>query len=200
MDMELILISDSKLKIMLSRQDMEYYELCNEEIDYDSTETRRAFWQILDEAKHKTGFDAAEEKVFIQLYPSKEGGCEMYVTKVGVIPSLAAELSGRKAEVRVGRVGHYRFQKQENLLCACRVLMKKGYQGESSAYLLDDGSYALLIHEVGRAPLCYAGAPDTYSFIEEFGIRIKGEERIVFLKEHGICLREADAVNVLGKL
>ena len=198
--MELILISDSKLKIMLSRQDMEYYELCNEEIDYDSTETRRAFWQILDEAKHKTGFDAAEEKVFIQLYPSKEGGCEMYVTKVGVIPSLAAELSGKKAEVRVGRVGHYRFNRQEDLLSVCRILLKSGYQGESSAYLLDDGTYALLIHEVGRAPLAYAGAPDTYSFIEEFGERVRGQERAVYIKEHGTCLCRTDAVNTLGVL
>lgn len=198
--MELILISDSKLKIMLSRQDMEYYELCNEEIDYDSTETRRAFWQILDEAKHKTGFDAAEEKVFIQLYPSKEGGCEMYVTKVGVIPSLAAELSERSAEVRVGRVGHYRFRRQEELLCVCRILLKNGYHGESSAYLLDDGTYALLIHEVGRSPHSYAGAPDTYSFIEEFGRREQGHERAVLLKEHGTCLCGTDAVQILGKL
>lgn len=200
MNMELILISDSKLKIMLSRQDMEYYELCNEEIDYDSTETRRAFWQILDEAKHKTGFDAAEEKVFIQLYPSKEGGCEMYVTKVGVIPSLAAELSGRKAEVRVGRVGHYRFRKQEDLLKVCRILLANRYHGESSAYFLDDGTYALLIHEVGRSSLGYAGAPDTYSFIEEFGERIRGQEKTVYLKEHGTCLCQTDAVNTLGKL
>ena len=159
--MELILISDSKLKIMLSRQDMEYYELSNEEIDYDNTETRRAFWQILDEAKHKTGFDAAEEKVFIQLYPSKEGGCEMYVTKVGMIPALAAELTGKRAEVRVGRIGHYRFKRQEDLLAVCRILLQRGYHGESSAYLLDDGTYALLVHEIGTSSRSYALAPDT---------------------------------------
>ena len=71
--MELILISDSKLKIMLTRDDMQQYALNCDTIDYDNTETRRAFWSILDEAKHRTGFDAAAERVFIQLYPSKEG-------------------------------------------------------------------------------------------------------------------------------
>ncbi len=83
--MELILINDTKLKIMLTREDMTRYDLDCESADYDNTETRRAFWSILDEAKHRTGFDAARDRVFIQLYPSREGGCEMFVTKVGLL-------------------------------------------------------------------------------------------------------------------
>lgn len=71
--MELILISDSKLKIMLTRDDMQQYALDCDTIDYDNTETRRAFWNILDEAKHRTGFDAAARA---GVYPalSVEGG------------------------------------------------------------------------------------------------------------------------------
>lgn len=38
--MELILISDSKLKIMLTRDDMQQYALDCDTIDYDNTETR----------------------------------------------------------------------------------------------------------------------------------------------------------------
>ena len=62
--MELIKISDSKLKIALTPTDMEKYSLDIQTMDYDKTETRSAFWQLLDEAKHKTGFDAASEKIF----------------------------------------------------------------------------------------------------------------------------------------
>ena len=83
--MELILISDSKLKIMLTRDDLRLYSIDCDTLDYENTETRRAFWSILDEAKHRTGFDAASEKVFVQVYPSKAGGCEMYVTKLGAL-------------------------------------------------------------------------------------------------------------------
>ena len=57
--MDMILISDTKLKVMLSPLDMEELALSGDDIDYNNTETRRAFWSILDEAKHKTGFDAA---------------------------------------------------------------------------------------------------------------------------------------------
>ena len=80
--MELIKISDSKLKIALTPTDMEKYSLDIQTMDYDKTETRSAFWQLLDEAKHKTGFDAASEKIFVQIYSSIGGGCEMYVTKL----------------------------------------------------------------------------------------------------------------------
>lgn len=83
--MELIMISDSKLKIMLTNEDMKAYAIDCSTLDYENTETRRAFWSILDEAKHRTGFDAASEKVFVQVYPSKEGGCEMYITKLGIL-------------------------------------------------------------------------------------------------------------------
>ena len=81
--MELILISDSKLKIMLSPDDMKDFDLDCDSVDYSKTETRRAFWSILDEAKHRTGFDAASQRIYIQLYPCRQGGCEMYITKIG---------------------------------------------------------------------------------------------------------------------
>ena len=81
--MELLRIGDNKLKVTLSGEDMEHYRLDSESMDYDTTETRSAFWQILDEAKHKTGFDAGGGRIFVQIYSSRACGCEMYVTLVG---------------------------------------------------------------------------------------------------------------------
>ena len=48
---------------------------------YKRQATRSAFWRILDRAKKQTGFDAARDRVLIQVFPRKSGGCEMYVTK-----------------------------------------------------------------------------------------------------------------------
>lgn len=95
--MELIMISESKLKIMLTSEDMRAYSIDCSMLDYENTETRRAFWSILDEAKHRTGFDAASEKVFVQVYPSKEGGCEMYITKLGSASGKKAGPFGKSA-------------------------------------------------------------------------------------------------------
>ena len=81
--MELIVISESKLKIMLSAPDMAKYELESARMDCRDIHTREAFRHIFDDARTKIGFDTEGERLFVQLYTSKEGGCEIFVTKLG---------------------------------------------------------------------------------------------------------------------
>ena len=76
--MEFLVVSKSKLKIMMSRDDMKKYGIDGEDIDYDNPKIRRSFWKILDEAKERCGFEASGDKVLIQYYPSKDGG-EIFV-------------------------------------------------------------------------------------------------------------------------
>ena len=81
-NMECIVISESKLKIMLNRLDMAHYELGNGELDCASASTRAAFRHIFEDAGVKAGFDTEGARLFVQLYASKEGGCEIFVTKL----------------------------------------------------------------------------------------------------------------------
>lgn len=81
--MEWIVINESKLKIMLSAPDMRHYELSTERMDAADEDTRRAFRHIFDDARAEIGFDTTGERLFVQLYTSKEGGCEIFVTKLG---------------------------------------------------------------------------------------------------------------------
>ena len=164
--MELIMISDSKLKIMLTSEDMKEYSLDCNTLSYENTETRRAFWSILDEAKHRTGFDAASERVFVQVYPSKKGGCEMYVTKLGIF-SGKKRADNEDGDIRINddvrgggmknceetittserflsrrkRIYAFRFDGIDPFLGACKRLYTSGYEGESSAYRTDRHFY-----------------------------------------------------------
>ena len=211
--MELILISDSKLKVMLSAEDMEKYELDCDNMNYDNTETRSAFWQILDEAKHQTGFDAARDRVFVQVYPSKCGGCEMYVTKISSIPGLSGELAeagasrlaplaasaGKGLVVTKTRTVMYIFGGLDDMLSVCRRLASVGYSGQSDAYRCGDG-YALMINEnvhvsVSRLPKC-----GEYCFIEEFGNRRTSQIDMAYIREHGACMSHGSAVEELARL
>ena len=83
--MEIIMINENKLKVMLCKEDLSHFELSPEQLDYSNTETKRMFWDVLSRAKHQTGFDTDGQRVLVQLYPSKEGGCEMFVTKIGIL-------------------------------------------------------------------------------------------------------------------
>ena len=81
--MELIPISMTKLKIMLTAPDMLHYELQGKDLSCVDAHTRRAFRHVLDDAHAQIGFDTRGEKLFIQLYASRDGGCELFVTKLG---------------------------------------------------------------------------------------------------------------------
>ena len=81
--MELIVISESKLKIMMTASDMAHYELENVCLDCADSHIRAAFRHIFDDARDRIGFETEGERLFIQFYASKEGGCEIFVTKLG---------------------------------------------------------------------------------------------------------------------
>lgn len=201
--MELIVINSSKLKIMLSGDDMKKYDLDTDLIDYDTTATRRAFWSILDDAKTETGFDAASDRLLIQLYPSKKGGCEMYVTKMGE-PVLAATAKGNlqiiPTDTHYGGHKHmeaYVFDGLEALLCVCRRLLALGYEGESHAYRDKRGQFFLLLCRYSYGACTYL---DEFSFILEYG-RAENVGRIkLYITEYAECLRANDAVKQLGVL
>jgi Negative regulator of genetic competence, sporulation and motility len=216
--LDLILISESKLKVTLSAADMKSLSLSCEEIDYDNTETRRAFWNILDEAKHKTGFDAAANRVFIQVYPSKGGGCELYVTKltgeqggpVRLTDKLASAHSSDRyisERVAVSRTELERsddvdlrksagvaaeFDTLSQMTACCRRLTSDGYLGASYAYCDQN-------RRKTRYLLLLDGAAD-HDILREYGIILEPETIHIWVGEHCAEIRMTDAVETLSRL
>ncbi len=94
--MELIIIDESRLKIMLTPADMRHYALPSEHMSAVGSATRRAFRHIFDDARERVGFDTAGERLFVQLYTSRGGGCEIFVTKLGEAEELA-DILGEEA-------------------------------------------------------------------------------------------------------
>ena len=79
--MEIIQISESKLKLTLAREDLAEFDLDAEDLDYSKTDTKRMFWDILSRVKRNVGFETDGYRVLVQLFPSRDGGCEMFITK-----------------------------------------------------------------------------------------------------------------------
>ena len=84
--MELIVISDSKLKIMLTAPDMIRYDLAGSGKTCADPKTRAAFRHLFHDARQRIGFDTEGERLLVQMYTSREGGCEIFVTKLGARP------------------------------------------------------------------------------------------------------------------
>ena len=80
--MELIVINESKIKIMLSKPDMLHYQLEANKMNQTDEHTRAVFRHIFDDARAEIGFDTTGKRLFIQMFTSREGGCEIFVTKL----------------------------------------------------------------------------------------------------------------------
>lgn len=202
------LLDEGKLKICLTPFDMVRYDLTCEKIDYDNTETRRALWEMFDEAKHKTGFDAANGRICIRVYPEKSGGCEIYITKIDENASLSDDTVGYTAKdtysalnIRVAAV--YGFPGLDQLLSACRCLSSAGYSGESHAYSDPFGGklkYYLMINESAPRYSGKSSYKNDNMFMSEFGKRCVSENSKAFLDEHCELICEKNAVEILSKL
>ena len=200
--MEMTLLDGGRLRICLSPVDMDKYDLTCENIDYDSTETRRALWEMFDEAKHKTGFDAAQGKICIRVYPEKSGGCEIYITKLGsALPPPENMTYTKQPEIAVGQVTSvYAFPSLEELLRACDHLRGCGYSGESCAGVANVGGkqrYYLSVSEVRRP---HYERSLGYSALDEFGSLCPSEYATSFLSERCRPICENNAVEILSKL
>lgn len=196
--MELLLISENKIKISLTKEDLDGYSITADGIDYDNTETRRVFWTLLDEAKRQTGFDAAKNRIFIQIYPGKDGGCELYVSKIkhseredGIqLNVLKGILEKGKREKRAGP-SVYRFDDVSGLLLACRRLRALGYGKGASAYS----------EEKRQFYLSFDASENDFSFIGEYGeAQNDAYSVLLYINEHCKCICDGDAVERLGNL
>ena len=213
--MEFILINENKIKVMLSASDLEDFEIEAKDLDYANTDTKRMFWDVLSRAKHSTGFDTDGQRVLVQLYPSRHGGCEMFVTKIGLLdngndyaekdsakePILSERITvkgkNEKSKATKKAILAYGFENLELLIAVCRNLVALGYSGESSAYVGENERFYLFISE--NEPREYFQL-DKYSFINEFGTFENKDSTRLYLSEHGKAICKKDAVARLSRL
>ena len=180
--MELIRIQENKLKIALSEEELRRYHLTVERFDYTNVETKRALWQMLDEAKREVGFDAADASLYVELYPSRLGGCEIFVTKL--------EKKRHPVEKVLTRYA-VSFEESEALIAASAALVRAGYHAPSPLYRFGERFCLLLSFDEGEIA---RGLP---ALCEEFGEREEGfSERL----EKTAHILSADAIGTLGRM
>lgn len=200
--MEWIRISSNKLKIMLSAKDAERYELACESADLADAVTRTAFREILTDIKKETDFDATEDKVYIQMYPSKEGGCELFVTKIGLLfgeesamNANSAQKTSKKTKSLQKRRAAFAFFDFDGLLAVCRRL-SDSFSGESEVWRDERGKWWLLLSEMCESQT----AKERFRFIRDYAEMHSFEDKKMLLPEHGSCICKRNAVAVLGAL
>ena len=211
--MELIRISDRKLKIMLTPGDMCHFELNSDSFGEDSEQMHRSFRLLLDEVRKQTDFDADDRHLSVQYFPSREGGCEMFISQLqrdGAEQEHAApvaRLPGAKHSAplhplpkgtdRFRKDCAYRFEALAHLLCVCKRLMNAQSLCESTAYRDEKGSYFLFLTVFSATPFT---APEELDFISEYGTVENASVLRLYIREHATLISTPDAVRQLSIL
>ena len=190
--MDYIMINQGKLKIMLEAEDLKEWDIRIDELDYSNPYAKAIFEEILAYAKANLGFDADGRKVLLQLYPSKDGGCELFITRL-------CDLCDAPEENGEAWQRAYSFQKLSHLLSVCRQLLLGGFSGKSSAWYDGEGKWFLLISAQGEQkkelyPL------DEFTFISEYGECEVPKFLSLYLSEYASPVCEGNATAVLGKI
>ena len=151
--MELIKVNSVKLKIILTPKDMEEMDITNETLDYDSVKTRSALRNILEKAKIETGFDTKRDKIYVQVFPSNDGGCEMFLIRRAKLlpePDENEKTYLRKKYRLTSDSAHERKEyiavskNIDDIIELCLRLKYEGFKGISSLYDMNKYFYLVL--------------------------------------------------------
>ena len=210
--MELIRISDRKLKIMLTPMDMCHFELNPDSFGEDSAQMHRAFRLLLNEVRRQTDFDADDSRISVQYFPSREGGCEMFISnlqqdshkheeKKETDPPISKPCTDlrpyKKRNGSFRRDCAYRFTKLAHLLSACRRLQSNGCICESSVYRDEGGDYFLFLTVFSASPY---STPEEIEFVIEYGSWENASRLRLYIREHAALICSANAIAQMAAL
>ena len=188
--MKFLNISDSKLKVTLTRADCIEYGIDTSAGNYTSREVRESVRKILELAESECSFSVGTEKILVQLYPLPSGECELLVTKLTTLSRKHKEAlsSSEGVSVLESTRGIYRFESIEDIHAAVRVTYREG----TCADLYRDtlGRYYLYIEEK------LTDGISEFEILTEYGERLPSVPSVL-LSEYGECLSKGEALDYI---
>ena len=194
--MRVLKINESKVKIMLTKRDMIAFGMDSRELNMCEGDTRSKIYRVLDEVKEKHGFDHSGAKLVVQIYPSADGGAELFVTKISDKVGKLASLRQDTADFGIITSSEYLyyFDTYRELVPAARYLSSSATVTESSLYSLGGGFVLFLAARGGTSggelcelmPLSEYGealSPTLAPYVREHGTAVIAEDAVAKLKK-----------------
>jgi hypothetical protein len=168
--MEIVEISKDRLKVVLDAGELQDFAIDLDKMDYNGKETEKMLEGILAVVRAKTDFGLEKGKTYAQLYPSRAGGCELFLVHIS-----AKEQEKSRALVPFLEDGGYFccFEGREEALFFERLLEGYGLGEGSVFYDRHSGNYLFYVGKGHGQPL----------FLEEFA-KPAGHWTYSYLLEH----------------
>lgn len=190
--MEFLPINRAKLKIKLTKEELDKYGIDPTSTGYDESCLRGSIGELLALANTKCSFTVGTERVLVQLYPS-ESGADIFITKLSLMSAKERRAVDESTELTT-------YGERENVFCFAELSdLIRGARavGESDAvcdlYRLTGGSYYLCVREKtldGITPI---------SRLTEYGSRVPTLPREA-TGEYGRCIFRGERISLLARM
>lgn len=177
-------LSESKIKFTVSREDMERWGITVESLITDTPKARELFKILIKRAEDETGFFAKGSNLMIEAQPGKGDAIILFITNLDTHLQSLGKGKLRAKAVRQNTHFIYEFENFDDL---CEFAKLKNDIEISSLYLFEKKYFLVLFKPYG-------------AIINEYGKEMKKDEiTLPYLKEHGKCIAENDALITIEK-
>lgn len=200
-------ISHNKIKVTLSIDDLEQWNIDIENLSYNSPETQEMFWNMMKRAETETGFYVDDSQLIVEAMPLQSEGFVIIITRVDEeddFESIHKYIKNkfRKSELRVKRKNKkisstlmlYMFSSFEDV-CSASARLIDIYDGESTLYKYKQYYYLTLTRN------CTINSyPESIeTILSDYGQKISHPSiQEGFLNEHATKIVENNAIEVLS--
>ena len=184
------MIGDIKLKIVLDRENCLKYGIETDDGEISENNIRPIIRELLELAKERCGFECEGEKILAQLYPTPDGGCEIFVTRLtGVRRQVSEAVKDVQGMSTIEeKRGTYSFPNSEILLRAAQAIYREGI--DCDLYLSDNGVYYISIRED------FLNGLSEFEILTEYGERHKTFP-LCIIAERGTLLCKEKALDYI---
>jgi len=191
--MNFLRIGKHAVKISLNSNEAQEYRIL-ESMSLDSAEIKEAFSRLLNKAKETVDFSYAGRKIFTEIFPSNDGGCEIFISCINIEEGVVYKDKNQTRALKSKEIiSIYDFDNLLNLLSVASRLREINYNGNSSIYYdLERKRYFMILEDASPKDIKYA-------FIQEYAKYIKTNASS-YVKEHYQCVIKKDGVGILSAL
>jgi hypothetical protein len=168
--MEIVEIAKDRLKVVLDAEELREFAIDLAEMDGEGCGNNCMLDGILAVVRAKTEFGMGDGRIYVQIYPSRDGGCELFLVHI----PLGKEKE-RMALVPFAKENGYLccFESKEDAQSFCRLLEERGISEKEVFLDTEGGRYLFYVAESRASAL----------FLEEFGKVADGMMKN-YLREH----------------
>jgi len=202
-------IDDNRIKITISLADLEERNIDLSSLNYNSPEAQELFWDMMEEAEIRFGFDISDSQLLIEPVPDSDAGFIVIITKVNDeeenFESIQKYIKNKfkRNDLKVKKKNRkiysslliYSFKDFDDLCELCKKISPL-YCGDSSLYKIKSTYYLVMTRN------CFT-MEDTKlfeAFLGEYGHKVSNPGFFEgYLNEYGEVIIEHNAIELVDK-